>query len=113
MGILKPGGLVRFHFYDRAFNESADGLLKFPPKLHRMSLRMLYCIGAVWNIQTCDAIQAFVNSRTKLRTLMFVLAPPEMNLPYGIVLKVKSPLYGIPEWSLKLPSYVKPGRQEP
>lgn len=49
---------------------------------------------------TRDITQAYVQSRSTLKRDVEILAPAEIHLPSGQVLKVVKPLYGISESGL-------------
>ena len=51
------------------------------------------------NMKVClrDISQAYTQSTTSLIRDIYILAPAEMNVPEGYLLRVCRPLYGIPE----------------
>lgn len=71
------------------------------PTVQRFSQRVSLCVAASlpnMKMYTRDITQAYIQSRTKLERIYICVLQRRWNLlPYGYVVKVVKPLYGIPE----------------
>ncbi|KHJ30532.1 hypothetical protein EV44_g3546 [Erysiphe necator] len=86
----------------QAYNDEGKiNILTQSPTIQRASQRIIVCIAASTDLSLHlrDVSQAYVQSTTKLSREIFAKPPKEIqdNLPTNSVLKIKKPLYGIPE----------------
>ena len=82
-----------------ACNDQEHGLLTGTPTVKRLSMRILAALSRSYQLKlfTRDVTKAFVQSTSTLNRPVFMRAPREMKFPVGKVVKVISPLYGMPE----------------
>ena len=96
----KSDGSKKSRLVIAATNDNQHGLFTAAPTIKRLSIRLLLSISASmkFKIYTRDVTKAFIMSRTGgLRREIFMKPPKEFELGKGKLLRVKRPLYGMPE----------------
>ena len=85
----------------QAFNDSEKhGILIQAPTIQRASQRLIIALSLIIpkvSLYLRDITQAYTQSRSELTRNVFILAPVEMGLRVGTILRVILPLYGIAE----------------
>eukprot|EP00171_Calliarthron_tuberculosum_P004960 IDg4960t1 len=84
----------------QAFNDKRHGYLTYAPTVQRSSQRSLLsaaCSFPYFQVFTRDISQAYTQSDTLVQRDIFVVPPAEFGVDGATLLKVKKPLYGLPE----------------
>jgi hypothetical protein len=84
----------------QAFNDPGkETILTQAPTIQRSSQRLVLVVSLILGISIYlrDISQAYTQSETLLNREIYARAPPEMKLPHSTLIRIRSPLYGIPE----------------
>jgi len=85
----------------QAYNdEEKTGILTQSPTIQKASQRLILCLAASikgTHLYLRDVSQAYVQSKTSLNREIYATPPKEIEIQPGKVMKIKKPLYGIPE----------------
>lgn len=94
----KKNGSKRSRVCVAAFNDKRHSLCTAAPTTHRISLRLILCLAAIFEhqISVLDVTQSFTHFETNLQRPVFARPPKHMILR-GMAVKVVKPLYGLPE----------------
>ena len=74
-----------------------DTLVHCSPNIRQSSVRIAVCVAALLDLRMWaqDVNQAYLQSDQKLQREIFVVPPPELQLPEDKLLKLELPLYGV------------------
>ena len=101
----------------QGYNDDAEGLLTYAPTVQRASMRLLLALApsvpSSWKIISRDVTQAYTQSKIPLSRNIYANPPKELCLSDEMVLKIQTPLYGLPEAGLHwFTTYLKHFREK-
>jgi hypothetical protein len=97
--VIKSSGLARSRLVACATNDNVD-YLTASPTVQRYSTRVSFAVAACrrdFEVKFRDITMAFLQSETLISRNAYMEPPPEMNLPHSSILRIRKPLYGLPE----------------